>query len=59
MGSKFPALSWCVPAADLWSHAYRFQYEEEVRKNPLNYDNWFDYIKLEEDAGDEERVREV
>ncbi|KAF5835195.1 crooked neck-like protein 1-like protein [Dunaliella salina] len=37
----------------------RFQYEEEVRKNPLNYDNWFDYIKLEEDAGDVDRVREV
>eukprot|EP00983_Pelagomonas_calceolata_P093268 1157757-Pelagomonas_calceolata.AAC.15 len=37
----------------------RFQYEEEVRKNPLNYDNWFDYIKLEEDSGDVDRVREV
>jgi len=24
-----------------------FQYEDEVRKNPLNYDSWFDYIRLE------------
>jgi crooked neck len=37
----------------------RFQYEEEVSRNPLNYDNWFDYIKLEEEAGDVDRVREV
>ncbi|CAO2825101.1 unnamed protein product [Amaranthus hypochondriacus] len=37
----------------------RFQYEEEVRKNPLNYDNWFDYIRLEESVGVQNRVREV
>ena len=37
----------------------RFQYEEEVRANPLNYDGWFDYIRLEESAGDIERTREV
>ncbi|MEW5311125.1 MAG: hypothetical protein WDW38_002865 [Sanguina aurantia] len=37
----------------------RFQYEEEVQRAPLNYDNWFDYIKLEESAGDVERTREV
>jgi hypothetical protein len=37
----------------------RFQYEEEVRRSPLNYDNWFDYVKLEESTGDIERVREV
>ncbi|KAK1275573.1 hypothetical protein QJS04_geneDACA011107 [Acorus gramineus] len=37
----------------------RFQYEEEVRKNPLNYDGWFDYIRLEESCGDKERVREI
>ena len=40
-------------------HAFRFQYEEEVQRNPLNYDNWFDYVKLEESTGDVERVREV
>ncbi|KAL4188802.1 hypothetical protein AMTRI_Chr08g162240 [Amborella trichopoda] len=37
----------------------RFQYEEEVKKNPLNYDHWFDYIRLEESGGDKERIREV
>jgi len=37
----------------------RFQYEEEAQKSPLNYDNWFDYIKLEEGAGDIDRIREV
>ena len=30
-----------------------------MARNPLNYDNWFDYVKLEEGAGDVERVREV
>ena len=37
----------------------RFQYEEEVKRSPLNYDNWFDYVKLEESTGDVERIREV
>ncbi|KAF8090620.1 hypothetical protein N665_0471s0015 [Sinapis alba] len=40
----------------------RFEYEEQVRKNPLNYDAWFDYIRLEEEeasVGDKERIREV
>lgn len=29
----------------------RFQYEDEVRKNPKNYDSWFDYVRLEESVG--------
>jgi crooked neck len=37
----------------------RLQYEEEVRKNPLNYDSWFDYARLEEGVGNKEAVREV
>ncbi|MQL94752.1 hypothetical protein Taro_027432, partial [Colocasia esculenta] len=37
----------------------RFQYEDEVRKNPLNYDSWFDYIRLEESVGNKEMIREV
>lgn len=37
----------------------RFQYEAEVKKNPLNYDSWFDYIRLEEAAGDYDKIREV
>ncbi|XP_024371438.1 uncharacterized protein [Physcomitrium patens] len=37
----------------------RFQYEDEVKKNPLNYVSWFDYVRLEESVGDKEKVREV
>ncbi|KAH8513292.1 hypothetical protein H0E87_006545 [Populus deltoides] len=37
----------------------RFQYEDEVRKNPLNYDAWFDYIRLEESVTNKVRIREV
>jgi crooked neck len=37
----------------------RFKYEEEVRKSPLNYDAWFDYIGLEESVGNTEKTREV
>ncbi|GJN34335.1 hypothetical protein PR202_gb22985 [Eleusine coracana subsp. coracana] len=37
----------------------RIQYEDEVRKNPLNYDSWFDLIRLEESVGEKERIREV
>ncbi|XWS09840.1 hypothetical protein CRYUN_Cryun39dG0024000 [Craigia yunnanensis] len=28
-------------------------------KNPLNYDAWFDYIRLEESVGSKERIKEV
>jgi len=37
----------------------RFQYEEEVQKNPLNYDNWFDFVRLEEAHGETDKVRDV
>jgi len=37
----------------------RFLYEEEIKINPLNYDIWFDYIRLEETNGEKEKVREV
>ncbi|CAI5988854.1 unnamed protein product [Closterium sp. NIES-64] len=37
----------------------RFEYEEEVKRNPRNYDAWFDYVRLEESVGEAERVREV
>jgi len=37
----------------------RFHYESEVKKNPLNYDTWFDYVRLEEAHGEHEKVREV
>ncbi|NWJ06558.1 CRNL1 protein, partial [Crypturellus undulatus] len=37
----------------------RFQYEEEVKANPHNYDAWFDYLRLVESDADAETVREV
>lgn len=37
----------------------RVLYEEQVKENPKNYDAWFDYARLEETGGDEERVRDV
>ncbi|KAL5799704.1 hypothetical protein ACOSQ3_032796 [Xanthoceras sorbifolium] len=37
----------------------RFQYEDEVKKNPMNYDTWFDYIRLEESVKNKDRIREV
>ncbi|XP_047138151.1 crooked neck-like protein 1 isoform X1 [Hydra vulgaris] len=37
----------------------KFQYEEEVKLNPTNYDAWFDYIRLVESDGDQETIREV
>ncbi|KAL5543173.1 hypothetical protein UlMin_010883 [Ulmus minor] len=36
-----------------------FQYEDEMRKSPPNYDTWFDYIRLEESMGTKERIRKV
>eukprot|EP00899_Mesostigma_viride_P028523 jgi/Mesvir1/8856/Mv02752-RA.1 len=37
----------------------RFQYEEEIKKNSSNYDVWFDYVRLEENHGTKDKVREV
>mmetsp|Transcript_46950 Transcript_46950/g.92422 ORF Transcript_46950/g.92422 Transcript_46950/m.92422 type:complete len:684 (-) Transcript_46950:136-2187(-) len=37
----------------------RFQYEEQLKENPRNYDVWFDYIRLEEGAADVEKTRTV
>eukprot|EP01119_Soliformovum_irregulare_P003643 TRINITY_DN1449_c0_g1_i1.p1 TRINITY_DN1449_c0_g1~~TRINITY_DN1449_c0_g1_i1.p1 ORF type:complete len:670 (+),score=220.97 TRINITY_DN1449_c0_g1_i1:170-2179(+) len=37
----------------------RFQYEEELKKAPQNYDTWFDYCRLEETYSEPERVREI
>lgn len=35
----------------------RFQYEAEVSANPMNYDAWFDYVRLEEAAGSPDKVQ--
>ena len=37
----------------------KFQYEEEVKANPMNYDAWFDFIRLMETEGSQEMIREV
>ncbi|CAG8712942.1 7224_t:CDS:2, partial [Cetraspora pellucida] len=37
----------------------RAQYEEELKTNSKNYDIWFDYARLEENAGDSQKVREI
>ena len=37
----------------------RHQLEANVQQEPLNYDTWFDYPRLEEQAGDVARTREV
>jgi crooked neck len=37
----------------------RVHYENELKENPKNYDAWIDFARLEETAGNEDRVREV
>jgi len=37
----------------------RVYYENLVKENPKNYDAWIDYARLEESAGDPDRVRDV
>ena len=37
----------------------RLFYEKELEKNPMNYDVWFDYTRLEESAGEIVRAREI
>lgn len=37
----------------------KFQYEEEVKANPSNYDAWFDYLRLVESEGNADIIRET
>lgn len=37
----------------------KFQYEEEVKSNPMNYDAWFDYIRLMETESSQDLIREI
>ena len=37
----------------------KFQYEEEVKENPMNYDAWFDFIRLVESEGNLDLIRET
>lgn len=48
-------LSCCLSIAgieDVVVSKRRFQYEEAVKAEPLNYDHWFDYLRLEEGTGE-------
>lgn len=37
----------------------RYQYEQEVTDNPTNYDAWFDYLRLVENEGQTDTIRET
>jgi len=37
----------------------RFKYEEEVKANPMNYDAWFDLLRLLESDGELEHTRDT
>ena len=37
----------------------KFQYEEEIKADPMNYDAWFDYIRLVEGECSQEVIHEV
>lgn len=37
----------------------KFQYEQEVKENPTNYDAWFDYLRLVENDGNLDDIRET
>ncbi|KAJ3313057.1 NineTeen Complex (NTC) component [Blyttiomyces sp. JEL0837] len=37
----------------------RVKYEEEIAANSKDYDVWFDYTRLEESAGDFDKIRDV
>ena len=37
----------------------KFQYEEEVKENPMNFDAWFDFVRLTESEGNMDTIRET
>ncbi|XP_033331607.1 pre-mRNA splicing factor crn [Megalopta genalis] len=37
----------------------KYQYEQEVKENPSNYDAWFDYLRLVESEGNADVIRET
>ncbi|KAK6181596.1 hypothetical protein SNE40_009420 [Patella caerulea] len=37
----------------------RYQYEEEIKANPSNYDAWFDYLRLLETDGNSSQIEET
>lgn len=37
----------------------KYQYEEQIKENPLNYDAWFDFLRLMESEGNVDATRET
>ncbi|XP_051224876.1 uncharacterized protein [Lolium perenne] len=54
---KDPALA--VDAAIVATNKKISPYEDAVRKNPLNYDAWFEYLAHEESTGSKDSIRDV
>jgi crooked neck len=48
-----------VDAAAIATNKTISPYEDAVRKNPLNYDAWFEYLAQEESAGSKDSIRDV
>ncbi|CAM0881659.1 unnamed protein product [Alopecurus aequalis] len=46
-------------AADVATNTRICPYEDAVRKNPLNYDAWFDYLARKESVGSKDSIRDV
>ncbi|CAF4020002.1 unnamed protein product [Rotaria magnacalcarata] len=44
---------------DVITSKRKFQYEEELKENSMDYDTWFDYLRLLESEGDFAVIREA
>ncbi|CAF0939521.1 unnamed protein product [Rotaria sordida] len=44
---------------DVITSKRKFQYEEELKENSMDYDTWFDYLRLLESEGDVAVIREA
>ena len=44
---------------DVITRKKRFQYEEDIKRDPTDYDTWFDYLRLEESSGTHTSIREL
>ena len=41
------------------SNKRKLKYQEDLKENPLDYDTWFDYIRLLESEEDAEQIRDT
>ncbi|CAF1666192.1 unnamed protein product, partial [Didymodactylos carnosus] len=44
---------------DVITSKRKFQYDEELKENPMDYDTWFDYLRLLESEGDFNLIRDT